>query len=250
MSAPDDGPYRLDHVAIGVRDVATAARAVVGELGGRRHGAGPGGGYRFWQWSFRNGARLEVLEPEGPPGGFLHRFLDTRGPGIHHVTFKVPRLRRAMERATGHGYDVVGFSEAVPGWKEAFLHPRQAQGIVVQLAEAEPSLEPTPEQMQAWPFPDEPEPPPEGVELLGLQLAARSRDAALRQWGTLLRGEPEEDGGRLVFRWPDSALRIAVTFEPDAVEGPRALELRAAGALPLPDGPHPVLGVPLREASS
>jgi methylmalonyl-CoA/ethylmalonyl-CoA epimerase len=242
MAIPESEVYRLDHVAIGVHDVAAATPFLVGELGGRRHGAGPGGGYRFWQWSFANGTKLEVLEPTGPAGGFLHRFLDTHGPGIHHVTFKVPELRRAIAHAEEHGYEVVGVNEALPGWKEAFLHPKQAQGIVVQLAESEPARQPTPEQLRAWPFPDEPEPRRDAVDLLGVRLVAHSRQAARRQWGSVLRGRCEETGDLLVFRWPDSPLRIAVAVEPDAEEGPRALEIRARSGLTLPEGPHPLLG--------
>ena len=72
---------------------------LVGELGGAPFAAGPGLGFRFWQLAFARGGLIEVLEPDGPPDGFLHRFLAARGPGIHHVTFKVPDLRAADRSA-------------------------------------------------------------------------------------------------------------------------------------------------------
>src|SRR5207245_9265348 len=65
------------------------------------------GVYRFGQWRFANRARLEVLEPIGRDG-FLHRFLAARGPGLHHVTFKVPSPHEACERAPPRGYEIVG----------------------------------------------------------------------------------------------------------------------------------------------
>jgi len=69
-------------------------------------------------------------------GRFIHRFLATHGPGVHHVTFKVPDLDAVCRRAERHGYGIVGRDESGASWKEAFFHPKQALGIVVKLAEA------------------------------------------------------------------------------------------------------------------
>ena len=230
--------HRLDHVAVAVPRGAEATGFLVGRLGGRPHGAGPGPGFRFWQYRYAGGGLLELLEPDGPEGGFLHRFLERRGAGVHHVTFKVPEIRAAVERATTHGYEVVGFADYGP-WKEAFLHPKQAQGIVVQLAQAagEETLD-----EERWPFPPAP-PPAEPVTLLGLRLAARDERRARHQWQTLLGGACETSApGELCFRWPQSPLRLVVRIDPALPEGPLALELAAGHPLALPEGPHPVLG--------
>jgi methylmalonyl-CoA/ethylmalonyl-CoA epimerase len=89
----------LDHLALAVRDVGDAVPFLVGALGGRAFEAGPGRGFRWWQWAFEGGGRIEILEPDGPGDGFLYRFLDARGPGPHHLTFKVSDLRAAAKRA-------------------------------------------------------------------------------------------------------------------------------------------------------
>src|SRR3990172_4107073 len=86
------GECVLDHVAFGVPEVDAVAPFLVGELGGRPYEGGPGLGFLWWQWSFAGGGRVEVIAPHGPPGGFVHRFLERHGPGVHHVTFKVPEL--------------------------------------------------------------------------------------------------------------------------------------------------------------
>ena len=241
--AVSGGATRLDHVAIGVSDVSAVVPVVVGELGGREHDAGPGPGFVFWQWSFAGGGTLEVLSPDGPPGGFLHRFLDARGPGVHHVTFKLPDIREAMDRAKRLGYEVVGFDDGSPGWIEAFLRPKQAQGIVVQLTESHPEL--SGEDWTPQPFPPAPSDVPPPVELVGLRLAARSEARARRQWEELLGGTCLARKRDLLFRWPDSPLRIAVTVDAALPEGPLALEIASDRNLRLPEGPHPALGLPV-----
>lgn len=236
-------PAALDHVAVAVEKIGDVPAFLVGRLGGRPDSAGPGPGFRFWQWRFARGGRLEVLEPDGPPGGFLHRFLARRGPGVHHVTLKVASIEQAMARAEDAGYRIVGASLGMPAWKEAFLHPKQAQGVVVQLAESHPELEPEEWEQSRWPFPELPEGPTEPVDLLGLRLVARSAERARRQWQDTLLGACTEGGDELVFRWPDSPLRIAVRIDPTASEeGPLGIELAARPGLALPEGPHPVLG--------
>jgi catechol 2,3-dioxygenase-like lactoylglutathione lyase family enzyme len=67
---------------------------------------------------------------------FLRRFLARHGPGPHHLTFKVPKLVAALEECERFGLEPVNIDTSDPFWLEAFLHPKQATGIVVQLAEA------------------------------------------------------------------------------------------------------------------
>jgi catechol 2,3-dioxygenase-like lactoylglutathione lyase family enzyme len=238
---------KLDHIAFGVPDVAPVAELLAGHLGGRERSSGPGGGgFVFWQWEFAGGGAIEIIVPDGPPDGFLHRFLAARGAGPHHVTFKVPDLHAAIDRARAHGYEPVGIDDRFAGWKEAFLHPKQAQGIVVQFAEAHPELEEelTPADFVRPPFPAT-RTAPHTVKVVGLLLSSRSQERALRQWQTLLGGALARERDRLVFRWPESPLRIAVRVQPDADEGPVALELAGARGVALPEGPHPALGLPL-----
>jgi methylmalonyl-CoA/ethylmalonyl-CoA epimerase len=223
------GSIRFDHIAIAQPRIAEAVPCLVGILGGVPAYGGPAPSYRFFQWRFDGGGRLEVLEPLGDEG-FLHRFLAKRGPGVHHVTFKVPDLAEACHRARALGYDVVGYDASDPHWKQAFLHPRQALGIVVQLAEAHPRAAPRP---APAPFPGPVHPPPP-VRLLGLRLRARSRARADRQWRELLEGTVEEPpGGGVIYRWPGSPTYLAVDLREDAEEGPVALEIASERPLPL-----------------
>ena len=229
---------KLDHVAIGMPRIADATGFLVGRLGGRPESGGPSGEFRWACWRFDGGGRIEVIEPAGADG-FVHRFLAARGPGIHHVTFKVSSLADAAGRAEAQGYRLVGRDESDPDWLVAYLHPKEAQGIVVQLGQSDGSSGRRP-----WEVPPGPAEPPAAARVLGLRTRVRSVERARVQWeralgGTLAHATAEE----LVFRWPGSPMRIVTEIQPDAEEGPLAIELAPGPPPPaLPPGPVPPLG--------
>ena len=238
---PSMPPIRFDHIAIAIPRMADAPAVLVGVLGGTPRHGGEVGAYRFGQWQFETGGRLEILEPAGQDG-FLHRFLAQRGPGIHHVTFRVPSLAEVCDRARVSGYDIVGYDDSNPGWKQAFLHPKQALGIVVQFAESHAGAGEG--LLRRWQAPPGPPEAPAPVRIVGLRLRARSRERARTQWGQVLQGEGTEDrDGALVYHWPRSPLRLAVEIDPARDEGPVGIEFAADRAVALAEGPHPVLGV-------
>jgi methylmalonyl-CoA/ethylmalonyl-CoA epimerase len=234
----------FDHIAIAVARMAHAPAVLVGTLGGVPTGeGGPSGAYTWAQWRFAGGGRLEVLEPLGEDG-FLHRFLAARGPGIHHVTFKVPGLDAACARAVERGYRIVGH-DSDPSWVEAFLHPKEALGIVVQLAEAR-----GPQGTPAFTAPRGPAQPPPPVTIVGLRTRARSAERADIQWAEVLQGRRATGAGGLVYRWPGSPLRVAVDIDPAAEEGPVAIEYAGPYPVGRAEGLHPVLGTVFRRSDS
>jgi methylmalonyl-CoA/ethylmalonyl-CoA epimerase len=237
---------RFDHIAIGMSRMVDATEMLVGTLGGVPAYGQPSGVFRWGSWTFEGGGTIEILEPIGDHG-FLHRFLGERGPGVHHVTFKVPSLDEVTDRAERAGYDVVGRDDTDPDWKEAFLHPKQALGIVVQFAESAGGDDgPT----THWQPPPGPPDPPAPVAIVGLRLSAHSRERARRQWETVLEGRSSEGPeGELIYRWPDSPMRLAVEIDPARDEGPVAIELASDRAIVLPAGSHPALGTVFRRVT-
>jgi hypothetical protein len=128
---------QLDHVAVAVEQWAEAWPRYAVELGGVWVSGGLNVGFGPAQLRFANGGRVEVLQPWQPEDNpFLRRFLDRHGPGPHHMTFKVPDLAAAIETARHAGYSPIGIDLSHDDWKEAFLHPHHATGVVVQLAQA------------------------------------------------------------------------------------------------------------------
>jgi methylmalonyl-CoA/ethylmalonyl-CoA epimerase len=237
---------QLDHIAIALPRIADAPSVLEAVLGGVPSLPRPSGVFRWASWAYAGGGRIEILEPMGADG-FLHRFLATHGPGVHHVTFTVPDLDVVCRRAERHGYGIVGRDESDPTWKEAFFHPKQALGIVVQLAEA--GTAPPPGSLGDIP-PGRPGVPP-SVRILGLRMRAHSRERALTQWRDILQARVEEGpAGGLTFRWSDSPMRLLVDVDPTAAEGPLAIELASERGLAGLEEAGARLGIRLAQRSA
>ena len=85
--------------------------------------------------TFRVGdTEIELVEPLGPQGESLRRFLQKRGEGIHHVCLEVDDLDVELGRLQREGFTAVGPPrEGAFGRRVAFLHP--TRGLLVELAE-------------------------------------------------------------------------------------------------------------------
>jgi catechol 2,3-dioxygenase-like lactoylglutathione lyase family enzyme len=232
----------FDHIALALPRIADAVPFLVGVLGGLPHSGMRGGPeFRFGTWRYDGGGKLEVIEPLGK-NGFVHRFLASRGPGVHHVTFKVPSLDDACERARVRGYDIVGYDDSYDDWKTAFLHPKQALGIVVQFAQTTDDGSPT-----GWKPPATVQNPPPPVTVVGLRMRVSAADRARSQWEGILQGEcASSDERTLVYQWPDSPMVLTINVDPSASEGPVAIELRSSRSVALPPGPVRDLGTIFR----
>ena len=143
----EERPVVFDHVALAVRRMTDPWPVFADALGGRYLDRGINPGFGWTQLRFAHGFVVEGLHPERTDDAdFLTRFLDGSGPGPHHLTFKVPDLPALLGRARDAGYAPLGESFDDPAWAEAFLHPSQAHGVVVQLAQVgEEPMVPPPE---------------------------------------------------------------------------------------------------------
>ena len=129
------GPrLELDHVAVAVHSIRDAMTLYRDALGGEylMGNNSTGGDWRWVQFRFPNGGKVELLEPLGD--GFLSRFLEKHGEGLHHITFKTDDLAAAIEHVKGLGYELVDIDLESKHWKEAFLRPSGAHGTLIQLA--------------------------------------------------------------------------------------------------------------------
>ena len=126
----------LDHLAIGTPALADGWELFGGVLGGTWAYGMDSPGYWWGQLEFAAGPKIELLTPAGGnDAAFLERFLAARGAGPHHFNFLVTDIEDALTRIRAHGIEPVGVSLDNPYWQEAFLHPRAAHGIVIQVAQ-------------------------------------------------------------------------------------------------------------------
>lgn len=125
----------LDHVGVAVSSLDDALpiwESLLGEQGSGREvvaeqgvevvfvGSGPG--------------RVELLAPVRPDSP-VARFLERRGPGMHHLCYRVDDIRVELGRMRDAGFQAIDTEprRGAHGHQVAFLHPRTATGVLVEL---------------------------------------------------------------------------------------------------------------------
>ena len=80
--------------------------------------------------------KVELLEAANPNSPIV-KFLEKRGPGIHHVCFEVDNVTIAIKELKENKISFIGddYSIGAEGYKVAFIHPRSTGGVLVELAE-------------------------------------------------------------------------------------------------------------------
>ncbi|WP_101297689.1 methylmalonyl-CoA epimerase [Halegenticoccus soli] len=78
---------------------------------------------------------FELLEPHAE--GAISRFLDSRGPGIHHVALATDDIEAALDRARDLGLDLIDERPRPGAWGHdvAFLHPESTGGVLVEFVQ-------------------------------------------------------------------------------------------------------------------
>jgi methylmalonyl-CoA/ethylmalonyl-CoA epimerase len=136
-----DGIKSLSHVAIATRDADELAKTLVDGLGARR-GAEElidGGALRVL-FVHLGPVTLELLEPKSAEHT-VAKFLDTRGPGLHHVSLEVTDIAAHLADAKAAGVKLIDDTPrpGAHGTRVAFLHPKSLGGVLVELCEAKKS---------------------------------------------------------------------------------------------------------------
>jgi methylmalonyl-CoA/ethylmalonyl-CoA epimerase len=130
-----ESPARVAHVGIAVRSIDAALAFYRDVLGLTPDAPETADGATIVGLTLGD-VQIELLEPRDPDGP-VARFLAKRGPGIHHVCYRVPNLDRALERCRAAGYQLI---DQVPrrgahGRRIAFLHPQATAGVLLELTE-------------------------------------------------------------------------------------------------------------------
>jgi methylmalonyl-CoA/ethylmalonyl-CoA epimerase len=128
---------RINHIAIAVPSIAEARPFYESVLGLQYEGMETVADQKVTVAFFLAGeVRIELLEPTGPDST-VAKFLETRGPGLHHLAFTVGGLAERIAELKAQGVRLI--DEQPRGGAHqtaiAFLHPKATGGVLCELTE-------------------------------------------------------------------------------------------------------------------
>ena len=126
---------RIAHVGVAVTDLDTAVAFYRDVLGLQPHPPEVADGATIVSLEFGD-TQVELLAPKEPDGP-IARFLTRRGPGIHHICYRVPDLDAALDACRAAGYRLIDEAPRLGagGRRIAFIHPKSTAGILLELTE-------------------------------------------------------------------------------------------------------------------
>jgi methylmalonyl-CoA/ethylmalonyl-CoA epimerase len=82
------------------------------------------------------GSEVELVQPTADDTG-LARFLEKRGPGMHHICLEVDDIEGMLAHLKGLGIQLINEIplSGIAGRRYAFIHPKSANGVMVELYE-------------------------------------------------------------------------------------------------------------------
>lgn len=127
---------RIDHVSLAVKDFEKAKKFFMEILGAIPCTNAEDDNLKYYWEIFSVGdlSRMELIKATGE-GSFLDNFLESRTNGAHHITVETPDINKFRKKLEEKGVPYFGHREASENWKELFIHPRDAFGILIQVAE-------------------------------------------------------------------------------------------------------------------
>lgn len=135
-----DFEYELDHIAVAVNSLAEGAKfyQTIG-FGEMSIEDVPSQKVLTGFFKLGNGANIELLEPTSPDST-IKKFLDKRGPGIHHICLRVKGIDGLVEDLKTKGIQMIDDKPKIGahGCRVAFIHPKSTGGVLIELSERPP----------------------------------------------------------------------------------------------------------------
>ena len=128
---------KIDHIGIAVRSIEKASELFSNLLGlkvtGEERVEGQKVKVAFLPLGDSELELLESTEPEGP----IARFIEKKGEGIQHIAFRVDNIEKTLEKLKKEGVRLIDEKPryGAGGAKIAFLHPKDTNGILIELSE-------------------------------------------------------------------------------------------------------------------
>ncbi len=128
---------RIDHIGIAVQEIDDALAFFQDALGLKLERVESAEEGRTDIAFLPVGAsEIELVTPNDADSG-LAKFLTKRGEGIHHICLQVEDIAAALARLKEHGAQLIDEQprENERGYKYAFVHPKSAHGVLIELYE-------------------------------------------------------------------------------------------------------------------
>lgn len=130
-------PYKMDHIGIAVHSLAEGGKLYEAMGFTETHVEEVASeGVRVGFYELANDSRIELLEPMGENSP-IAKFLEKRGPGVHHFALRVEGLAGILKQLKAAGMRLV-YDEPRPGAHNCmigFIHPASAGGVLIELSE-------------------------------------------------------------------------------------------------------------------
>ena len=128
---------RIDHIGVAVEDLETAI-ALYGEgfeMEPAHRETVESQGVEAVLLDVGDG-HVELLRPLGPETA-VGKFLERKGPGLHHVAYAVEDIDTALERVREAGLELIDAEprQGIRGSRVAFLHPRSTGSVLTEIVE-------------------------------------------------------------------------------------------------------------------
>ena len=80
--------------------------------------------------------KIELLEGQDPEG-VIARFIDKKGPGIHHIAFEVTDIEAEIARLKQEGFVFINETprNGADNKLVCFLHPKSTDGVLIELCQ-------------------------------------------------------------------------------------------------------------------
>lgn len=129
--------FELDHIGIAVNNLDEGGsfyKALGLEENSREEVASEKVKVGFYP--LRNQADLELLEPTADDSA-IKKFIEKRGPGIHHICLRVKHLDTLVERLKEQGVQLINEVPRIGAHncRVVFVHPKATGGILLELSE-------------------------------------------------------------------------------------------------------------------
>jgi methylmalonyl-CoA/ethylmalonyl-CoA epimerase len=125
---------KIDHIAIAVNNVEESAKVYQKALGidEIEFETVESEGVKVAIISMENG-RIELIQPTKDDSP-IKKFLDKKGPGLHHMALETDNIEGEVERMEGCGVQFLGkVRPGSAGTKVTFIHPKSLEGVLAEL---------------------------------------------------------------------------------------------------------------------